>query len=212
MNKAYLRALQIMFSEKSVATGMCELDAYVRELIPHPFWNILTAIEFDSELQQIVDWLKNELESHLESEDRISILFFCLTDMGDALSLNGLKQNRVPNNDRDWGAYDHQYWSDAPSKVLQQFYDLAERELSDAKGGYTEHDVRWIVETCYPLVYSGLLIAEVMRRLPIKLLIGRDEKRRIAIFFGEGDDFFFGEITESGFKQYDLPNILRVDF
>ncbi len=204
---AYHHAIRLMFSYKSVSDGMQELDKVVTKLAPHPIWDKVRKIRFDDELPKLTKWVRREVSSH---QKNISILFFCLSDMGDVMTLEFLQQTREPKSENDWEAFDERFWSDAPSGVLKQMYQLAESELSNGKGGYTNSNVRWIIETCYPLAYAGLTIGEIMQKLPIHVLLGKDTKRRIAVFFGEGDDFFFGEITEQGFKYYGVPNNILI--
>lgn len=204
-NLVYDRAIRIMFSEKPVAEGMQDLDAFVRELVPHPIWGKLQTIRYEDEIPRLMEWVREEIDSH---QNDVPILFFCLSDMGDQMSLILLRQIRRAKNDRDWGAYSNDIYSDAPSKVLEQMYELAEVGLSDGNEGYTNKEARWIIETCYPLAYAGLVIGEIMRKLPKESLLGHDSRRRVAVFFGEGDDFFFGEITESGFEYYEVPEFI----
>ncbi|GIK43112.1 MAG: hypothetical protein BroJett011_69450 [Chloroflexota bacterium] len=201
----YYRSIQLMFSQKPINDGMNELNEVVRNLIPHPIWDKLRRINYDGELPQLKEWIGKEISSH---QYDVSILLFSLSDLGDVISLYFLRQEREPNGESDWGAYDDNFFSVIPSKVLEQMYELAEAELSDGRGGYTNYDVRWIVETCYPLAYAGLIIGEIIQTLPVNILLGKDVMRRVAIFFAEGDDFFFGEITGQGFKYYTIPDFV----
>jgi hypothetical protein len=199
--QAYKQAVRLMFSQKSVAEGMCELDAFVRNLVPHPIWDKLRQFSFEEEFTELTEWVRGKVTSEPEG---IAILFFCLSDLGDSMSLIFMQQ-REPEGDSDWSAYDSSNSSNVPSHVLSRLHELAERELSDTKGGYTDPEVHWIVETCYPLVYSGLSVCEIMRSLPSSILLGKDARRRVAVFFGEGDDFLLGEVTRSGFSLYEVP-------
>jgi hypothetical protein len=204
-NSAYYHAIRIMFSEKSPTEGMRDLDSFVRKLILHPIWEKIQSIRFQDELPILLEWAEITLQSH---PGNFPILYFCLSDMGDIMSLIFLQQIREVQSQRDWEAYSNKVYSDAPSHVLQQMYDIAETELSDGKGGYTNSEVRWIVETCCPLAYAGSVVGEIMKRVPRNVLLGGDSTRRVAVFFGEGDDFFFGEVTNSGFKYYEAPDFV----
>ena len=74
---------------KPVKDGMDELDAAVRNLIPNPIWDKLRRIGYDDELPQLEEWIGKEMSSH---QDNVSILFFCLSDMGIVV----LEQAMVP--------------------------------------------------------------------------------------------------------------------
>ena len=199
----YHDAIRLMFSRKSVGDGMNELDAVVRHLVPHPIWSKLRQLGYDDELPQLAEWVERELSSQ---QEQVAILFFCLSDMGDSMSLILLRQEREPTAENDWEAYGEGLTSAVPSRILGQMYELAEAEISDGRGGYSNHDVRWVVETCYPLAYAGLAIAQIMHKLPADTLLGKDAKRKVAVFFGEGDEFFLGEITRQGFKYFAVPS------
>lgn len=200
---AYHHAIQLLFSQKPVNDGMQDLDVFVRNLVPHPIWDELREINYADELSELTERVRTEISSHPENT---SILFFCLSDLGDQMSLMFLRQTREPENDRDWGAYDDSVWSDVPSKALKQMHELAELKLSNGKGGHTNSDVYWIIEACFALAFVGLSVGEIMRKLPISALLGKDAIRRVAVFFGEGDDFFLGEISMQGFKYYKAPD------
>jgi hypothetical protein len=203
---AYYRAIRIMFSKKSPAEGLKDLDLFVRKLIPHPAWDKIQTIPFNNELPQLMEWVKNGLQAYQEN---FPILFFCISDMGDVVSLFFLQQTREIQKGLgfDWDAYSENFYADAPSKVLKQMYQIAEVERSNKNK--SSHDVGWIVETCYPLVYAGLVVSEIMRKLPIEIVLGKHPKRQVAVFFGEGDDFMFGEITKSGFKNCEIPSFVK---
>lgn len=202
----YKQAIHIMFSRQTPIEGIRELSAIARRAIPHPIWNKLNRLRLTHDLTTLTIWVQARVSSYRQNAP---ILFFSLSDMGDALSLIFLKKMREPNGDNDWAAYDRDVFHLAPSKILKRMYQLGETELADGNGSYTHHDVRWIIEACYPLVYVGLTIGSIMRTLPSEALLGVDASRRIAIFFAEGDDFFFGEITRSGFRQYNVPEFVR---
>lgn len=202
---AYYQAIKLMFSNKPVSQGMKELDALARSLVPHPVWNRLQKIDFEQEIPRLEEWMDKAVAQH---PDNIAILFFNLSDLGDALTLHFLRQKREPAGDNDWEAYDAGLSADVPSTVLTRMAELVEAELTDEQGDYTNEDAGWIVETCYPLAYSGLVVGKIMQRLSASTLLGNDVARKVAVFFGEGDDFLLGEISPQGFTYYPVPDFI----
>ncbi len=201
----YYQAIKLMFSNQAVSEGMKTLDTVVRGIVPHPIWNKLRQIDFEQEILSLEEWIGKEVAQH---PDQIAILFFCLSDLGDAMTLHFLRQKRAPAGDSDWEAYDDSLSVDVPSVVLTQMAELVEAELTDEQGNYTNEDAGWIVETCYPLAYSGLVAGKIMQRLPASTLLGNDTTRKVAVFFGEGDDFLLGEISPQGFTYYPVPDFI----
>jgi hypothetical protein len=203
--QAYYQAIKLMFTNKPVTEGMKELDRLVRSLAPHPIWDKLQKIDFESELPTIREFTANETARHPEG---VAVLLFRLSDLGDQMQLVFLCQEREPTGDSDWEAYDDSRYADVASIVLEQMAGLAETELTDSQGSYTNQDAGWILETCYPLAYSGLAVGRILHSLPAQALLGSDESRKVAVFFGEGDDFIFGEITPQGFRYNPIPDFI----
>lgn len=203
--QAYYQAIQLMFSNRPVKDGMQALDRAVRSLAPHPIWDRLRQIDYESELAGLQEWIEKEVGQYAENA---AVLFFCLSDLGDRMTLHFLRQNREPEGENDWDAYDDRRTAEVPSPVLAQMAALAEAGLLDDNGDYTDPDAGWIVETCYPLAYAGLALAQVMHSLPPAALLSGAEKRKVAVFFGEGDDFLLGEITAQGFAYASLPSFV----
>jgi len=201
----YYQAIQRMSSNRPVKDGMQALDRTARSLAPHPIWDKLRQIDYESELPGLQDWIGKEVSQYTEST---AVLFFCSSDLGDRMTLHFLRQEREPDGESDWDAYASSRSIEVPSPVLAQMAALAEAGLLDDNGDYTDPDVGWIVETCYPLAYAGLALAQVIHSLPPAALLGGAEKRKVAVFFGEGDDFFLGEITVQGFAYAALPSFV----
>ena len=89
---AYYLAVKLMFSNKPVKEGMNELGRLARQLVPHPVWDKLGAIDFAGEQAGLQAWISQEIAGHPQD---VSILSFCLSDLGDELTLYFLRQ--APN-------------------------------------------------------------------------------------------------------------------
>ncbi len=202
----YFQAIRLMFSSEPMSQGMGALDEFVRTAAPHPIWDKLREIRFEQELPDLTEWVRKGLAAH---EEHVSILYFSLSDMGDDIELVFLSPKDKSRPDAEDAPLAESSWPDAPCQVLKQIYELTESELSDGKGDYTDDNVRWIIETCYPLTYAGLAVNQVMRNLPPEVLIGKDTRRRVAVYFAEGDDFDLGEITRQGFSYCEIPDFAR---
>lgn len=202
----YKQAIRIMFSQQTPTDGLHELSAIARKLTLHPVWDKLDGLRLANEASILMNWIPAKVSSYKQNA---SILFFSLSDIGDTLSLIFLQKQRETETNDDWAAYAGNVFYVAPSKVLKRMYRLGKTELADGKGGYILNDARWVIETCYPLVYVGLTISSILRSTPSKSLLGVDTSRQVAIFFAEGDDFLFGEITETGFQQYNIPEFAQ---
>jgi hypothetical protein len=124
--------------------------------------------------------------------------------MGDGVSLCLLKQQREPKDDHDWAAYEHFTTIDVPDALLEPLGKLAGRSLSDPGGSDT---TRWIAQVCVPLAWSGLIVSNALKELPVRIALGDDVRRHVAVFFGEGDDFFLGTISPDGFTHAGPPRV-----
>lgn len=198
----YQRAIKTMFSQRPINEEMRELIKFASQQIVHPIWDKYLAFDFNQEVDSLRNRIHDELQTHSTSA---AILFFCLADMGDEMSLIFLKKECEPKDDGDWGAYNHRVWSDIPSAMLTSMYMVAEADLPDGVGGYTNSDVRWIIETCFPLAYAGLCVGHALRSLSPSTLLGSDSHRRVAVFFGEGEEVFLGRIDSEGFRYDPIP-------
>jgi hypothetical protein len=198
----YYQAVRLMFSDKAIKDGMRALDQTARSLVPHPVWDQLKQIDFEREQPGLQAWVEKQVAQHA---DGIAVLLFRLADLGDRMDLQLLRQTRPPADDSDWQAYDASLAFEIPSQVLEKMAEIAEAELTDDKGEYTNEDAGWIVETCYPLAYAGLAVGKLVQSLPPKTLLGSDARRRVAVFFAEGDDFILGEVTPQGFQYSPIP-------
>jgi hypothetical protein len=203
--QAYYQAVKLMFSGTPITAGMRELSAQARGLAPHPIWEKLQRIDYDRHLPGLQEWAAAEIARQPEA---ISILFFRIADLAEKMDLVFLRSLRQPTGDGDWDAYQSVHTVEVPVPPLVQMYELAEADLTDEQGGYIHEDVGWIVETCYPLAYCGLLVGQLMRSLPLEALLGRDEQRLAAVFFANGDDFILGQVTRAGFQYRPLPDFI----
>jgi hypothetical protein len=136
----------------------------------------------------------------------VDLVWFSLSDLGDEVSLCLLRQRRLPQDDHDWDAYDRIATSDAPPTVLRPVNDLIDTTSADTE---PSEGTRWILQTCVPLAWSGLMVGAAMKQLSSEVLLGSDARRRVAVFFAEGDDFLLGEVSTEGFHFFSPPTHSR---
>ena len=204
----YYQAVKLMFSGRPVGEGMLALERSAREMAPHPVWDRLRRVDYAGAQAALTTWIDYAVASRPAD---VAILFFCLSDLGDQMTLFFMRQLHEPagtegSGDDFWGAFDDSRYADVPAPVLTQMAEIIEAELAVGNdGAYTNPEAGWIAETCYPLAYAGLAVAQALQAIPVKTLLGSDARRRVAVFFGEGDDFLLGEISEAGFHYHPVP-------
>jgi hypothetical protein len=195
-----------MFSRMRVVSGMSALSDLCQQRLPHPVWDALQSINYGSDSASTKDWLT----AHLPLLPiHIDTLYFGLSDTGDSLWLSFLhiRQENSKRSSLSADASDPCY--PVPLFQLENIQRVADTAVQSDSKHASERDVRWVIETCYPLVYSGLSLGAILSQLSADLLFGQDEVRRVAVCFAEGDQFFFGEVRRHGFAQYDGPQFFE---
>ena len=198
---AYVKTITTMFSGVAVDEGMADLAASLPTGVPDDLRASLERIGTASRPDGLAEWLSDQLAPHRSG---VAVLWLSLSDMGDEISLCLLREKRVPRDAHDWNAYEHISAVDLPGEIAEPLVEFANHARARSESSETE---RWIVETCVPLAWAGLMIGAAMKQLSPVTLLGDDSRRRVAVFFGEGDDFFLGEIDTGGFRYVEPPAI-----
>jgi hypothetical protein len=56
------------------------------------------------------------------------------------------------------------------------------------------------------------MVGVAMKQLSSEMLLGCDARRRVAVFFAEGDDFLLGEVSSEGFHFFSPPNKFALSY
>jgi hypothetical protein len=199
--QAYVEAVRMMFSGMSVSEGMAEYCQFLQNLIPSPIWELATELDYDESSRDLTDWFTTVLRDEPPPSDA-EVLYFGLSDMGNQLGLLGYREY-VEDEQGPAELCGMLYCpenQDSQSKILEDIHRIAYLGVDQVLG-----DIRWIGEACLPLVYAGLSTAQMLRALPVDQLLSGRENRYVAVCFDEGDFFFLGEITRSGWQYQQVP-------
>ncbi len=197
--QAHDKVAAVLGSRVGVDDGMSLLIDYCAEQEPWHGWNALRKLDFDSDQQNLKQWL-HQLLTHEPPPNEVNAFWFGLFNpviSGKStcvLYLAGTETYDRNDEDFEWACDPAWFPSEryAESQVLDAIYKQL-NTASDAVSSY---------EYVLCLGYAGLVVNHLAANLPLSKWLGEKSSRALAIGFDSGVGILPGSFTKQGWKPY----------
>jgi hypothetical protein len=176
---------QIVRSATSMSLGMSQLLEYCEVNLPNAIWEKLGQLDFEGETTKLHAWLEKVLSSEPPLQEINAFWFGLFNPIRNGetscdVYLSGSTKFDAEDETNDWATWDdNSYLPEeryAHSHVLNEIYrQVSETEVA-AEGEYI---------LC--LGFAALAVRQIVKSLHPELLLGKREKRDIAVGFDSGD-------------------------
>lgn len=160
-------------------------------------WKKVAKISIDEDIDRLTAQLAKVLAKESPPKNINGFWFGLFEDVDSGWTLYACGSRRYRNSGSLEWAVQPDWWPDGrymASKVLKQLTSARPQK---------DFDTSWLIETCAIFPYTAIAVAEALRRIDPKILLGSAPKRGVGCGFDAGDCFSIGELTGRGLRIYD---------